>query len=166
MDKAIDYFQRSAKLGNRNAKRIFALEYISGEHIEQNIKKGLAMMTECADSGDSMSCYKLGRIYFFGSEKIEKNREKAVEWLTKSADDGNAYAQNMLSNIEQFENAVLANTIFGMFINLSRCIENDYAQKYKLVKRTVDSRLRRMISQKKQSLCIKNESSHSQEQSY
>lgn len=157
MDKAIDYFQRSAELGNRNAKRILILEYISGEHMEQNIEKGLAMLTERADSGDSMSCYKLGRLYFFGSEGLTKDKEKAVEWLTKSADDGNAYAQNMLGNIEQFENAVLANTIFGMFINLSRCIEDDYAQKYKSVKRTVDSRLRRMISQKKQSLGIKED---------
>jgi len=157
IDKAIDYFQRSAELGNRNAKRILAFEYFSGEHLGQDIEKGLAMLTECADNGDTMSCYNLGRIYLFGSEGIEKNKEKAVEWLTKSADDGNAYAQNILDNIEQFENAVLANTIFGMFINLSRCIEDDYKQKYKSVKRTVDSKLRRMISQKKQTLGMKED---------
>lgn len=230
VDKTIDYFQRSAELGNRNADRILALEYISGEHLEQDIEKGLAMLTECADSGDSMSCYKLsriyfngkivlkdldkaekyllatedneftqyalgklylqkekydiekaisyfeksadknmwssyqlGRIYFFGSEEIEKNKEKALEWLTRSADDGNVYAQNMLVNLDKFENTILVNTIFGMLINLSRCIEDDYAQKYKSVKQKVDSRLRKIISQKKQSLGIKNEPSHSQE---
>lgn len=52
----------------------------------------------------------------------------------------------------QFENAMLANMIFGLFVNLSRCIEDDYTQKYKSVRQTVDSRLRRIIHRKKQSL--------------
>ena len=233
MDKAIDYFKRSAELGNKNAKRVLALEYISGEHLEQDIEKGLAMLTECADSGDNISCYKLGKIYFkgeiilqdlkkaekyllsaedneftkyalgklylqeekydiqkavdyfeksadknmwssyqlgrlylFGTEGLEKDKEKSVEWLTKSANDGNEYAQNMLNNMAQFENSMLANTIFSLFANLSRCIEDDYTQKYRSVRRTVDSRLWRMIHWKKQSLGIKDEKSQSYEQSY
>lgn len=228
MDRAIDYFKRSAELGNKNAKRVLALEYISGEHLEQDIEKGLAMLTECADSGDNISCYKLGKIYFkdeiilqdlkkaekyllsaedneftkyalgklylqeekydiqkavdyfeksadknmwssyqlgrlylFGTEGLEKDKEKSVEWLTKSANDGNEYAQNMLQYIGDFENAMLANTIFGLFVNLSRCIEDDYTQKYKSVRRTVDSRLRRMIHRKKQLLGMKEDFSQS-----
>ena len=233
VDRAIDYFKRSAELGNKNAKRVLALEYISGEHLEQDIEKGLDMLTECADSGDTFACYKLGKVYFkgeivlqdldkadkyllsaenneftqyalgqlylqkekydikkavdyfeksadknmwssyqlgrlylFGAEGLEKNKDNAIEWLTRSANGGNEYAQNMLDNMEQFENAMLANTIFGMFANLSRCIEDDYTQKYKSVRRTVDSKLRRMIHQKKQSLGIKNDQSQSYEQSY
>ena len=103
------------------------------------------------------SSYQLGRLYLFGSEGLEKDKTKAVEWLTKSANDGNEYAQNMLNNMAQFENAVIANTIFGLFANLSRCIEDDYTQKYRSVRRTVDSRLRRMIHRKKQSLGIKDD---------
>lgn len=49
---------------------------------------------------------------------------------------------------------------------LSRCIEDDYMQKYKSVRRTVDSRLRKMIRRKKQSLGIKDDQSHNYEQSY
>lgn len=112
------------------------------------------------------SSYQLGRLYLFGAEGLEKDKTKAVEWLTKSANDGNEYAQNMLNNMAQFENAVLANTIFGLFANLSRCIEDDYTQKYRSVRRTVDSRLRRMIHRKKQSLGIKDDQSQSYEQSY
>ena len=63
----------------------------------------------------------------------------------------------MLNNMAQFENAVIANTIFSLFANLSRCIEDDYTQKYKAVRRTVDSKLRRMIHRKKQSLGIKDD---------
>ena len=232
-EKAVKLLEKAIKLENINAKRILALEHITAEHLEQDIDKGLAMLTECADSGDTCACYKLGKIYFkgeivlqdldkaekylllaedneftqyalgklylqkekydvqkavdyfeksadknmwssyqlgrlylFGSEGLEKDKTKAVEWLTKSANDGNEYAQNMLNNMAQFENAVIANTIFGLFANLSRCIEDDYTQKYRSVRRTVDSRLRRMIHRKKQSLGIKDDQSQSYEQSY
>ena len=231
--KAVKLLEKAIKLENINAKRFLALEYISDEHLDQDIDKGFAMLTECADSGDNFACYKLGKIYFkgdivlqdldkaekyllsaedneftqyafgklylqkekydilkavdcfeksadknvwssyqlgrlylFGAEGLEKDKTKAVEWLTKSANNGNEYAQNMLNNMAQFENAVLANTIFGLFANLSRCIEDDYTQKYKSVRRTVDSRLRRMIHRKKQSLGIKDDQSQSYEQSY
>ena len=60
MPKAITHFQSSAKLGNMYAKRIIALEYISGEFLEQDVDKGIFVLTECADSGDKLSCYKLG----------------------------------------------------------------------------------------------------------
>ena len=231
-DKAVKLLEKAIELNNINSKRFLSLEYISGEHLEQYIEKGLDMLTECADGGDTFACYKLGRIYFkgeivlqdldkaekyllsaedneftqyalgklylqkekydiqkaidyfeksadknywssyqlgrlylFGAEELEKDKGKAVEWLTKSANDGNEYVQNMLDNMEQFENAMLVNTIFSLFANLSRCIEDDYMQKYKSVKRTVDSRLRRMIQKKRQGLGIKDDQSQSYEQS-
>ena len=114
-------------------------------------------------------CFVCVKFYYtgllFGAEELEKDKEKAVEWLTKSANDGNEYAQNMLDNMAQFENTILANTIFALFANLCKCIEDDYTQKYKSVRHTVDSRLRRMIRQKKQSFGIKDEQSQSYEQS-
>ena len=96
-------------------------------------------------------------------QDIERDKEQAIKWFTKSANDGNEYAQAILDNISKFENALLANTILSLFANLSRCIEDDYTQKYKLVRRTVDSRLRRMISQKKLSLGIKEEQAQNYE---
>ena len=101
------------------------------------------------------STYQLGRLYLFGAEGVEKDKEKAAQWLTKSANDGNEYAQNMLDDMGHFENMLLRNTVMGLFVNLSRCIEDDYTQKYKSVRRTVDSRLRRMIRLKKQDMGIK-----------
>ena len=75
------------------------------------------------------SSYQLGRLYLFGADELEKDKEKAVEWLTKSAHDGNEYVQNMLNNIDDFENMLLRNTVMGLFVNLSRCIEDNYSQK-------------------------------------
>ena len=261
MDKAINYFMRSAELNNTNAKRTLALEYISGKHLELDIEKGLEMLTVCADRGDTLSCYKLGKIYFKGeivykdlnmaekyllkaaenkneyalyslgklyleencldkaveyfdkavqydeikpyaayslakimldnnpyhdSEKavsilelaamenewasfllgrlylyntddIPKNNEKALEWLNLSAEHGNEYAQYMLYNIHSFENAVVANAIFGLFVNLSRCIADDYNRKYKSNRMSADRKLKRIIQQKKQALGLKEE---------
>ena len=260
--KAMDFLEKAVRLGNLNAKRFLALEYISGEHIEQDIDKGIEMLTECADFSDPFSCFLLGRIYFkgefvnrdlskaekyllmadkdsghacyylgrlyleeeiydldkavewlekavnydevkanasyslakillednkyhdtqkaikllelsaeennwasfllgrlylFGTEDIEKDKEKAMEWLNRSADDGNVYAQTFLNESRSFENTMLANTVLSLFINLSRCIEDDYIRRYRSVRTSADKKLRRMIIEKKQALGIKEE---------
>ncbi len=41
MDKAIDYFKRSAEMNNTNAKRTLALEYIYGKHLNWTSKRDL-----------------------------------------------------------------------------------------------------------------------------
>ena len=216
-------------MGNQYAKRLLALEYISGKNFEQDIDKGISLLTECADSGDAFSCYKLGnlylkgeivnqdldkaekyllsaednesaqyalgnlylqkekydiekaisnfeksaeknmwssyqlgRLYFFGADDLEKCREKAVHYLNLSAEQGNGYAKNILYNQERFENEVLADTVFNLFINLSHCIEDDYNRSQKNMRSMVDSRLRRMIRKKKEELGIKEENSQQQ----
>ena len=137
--------------------------YKNGLGTEIDIPKAIEYFEKSTEN--MWSTYQLGRLYLFGAEELEKDKEKAVEWLTKSANDGNEYAQNMLDNMAQFENTILANTIFALFANLCKCIEDDYTQKYKSVRHTVDSRLRRMIRKKKQSFGIKDEQSQSYEQS-
>lgn len=137
--------------------------YKNGLGTEIDIPKAIEYFEKSTEN--MWSTYQLGRLYLFGAEELEKDKEKAVECLTKSANDGNEYAQNMLDNMAQFENTILANTIFALFANLCKCIEDDYTQKYKSVRHTVDSRLRRMIRQKKQSFGIKDEQSQSYEQS-
>ena len=137
--------------------------YKNGLGTEIDIPKAIEYFEKSTEN--MWSTYQLGRLYLFGAEELEKDKEKAVKWLTKSANDGNEYAQNMLDNMAQFENTILANTIFALFANLCKCIEDDYTQKYKSVRHTVDSRLRRMIRQKKQSFGIKDEQSQSYEQS-
>lgn len=141
----------------------FGAMYKNGLGTEIDIPKAIEYFEKSTEN--MWSTYQLGRLYLFGAEELEKDKEKAVEWLTKSANDGNEYAQNMLDNMAQFENTILANTIFALFANLCKCIEDDYTQKYKSVRHTVDSRLRRMIRQKKQSFGIKDEQSQSYEQS-
>lgn len=124
--------------------------YKNGLGTDIDISKAIEYFQRSAEN--KWSSYQLGKLYLFGADGFEKDKEKAVRWLTKSAEDGNEYAQKLLENMEQFENAMLANTVFGLFVNLSRCIEEDYAQKYQSVRRTVDRKLRRMILKKKHDL--------------
>ena len=103
------------------------------------------------------SSYQLGRLYLFGADELEKDKEKAVEWLTKSANDGNEYVQNMLNNIDDFENMLLRNTVMGLFVNLSRCIEDNYSQKQCSLKIQTDRKLRKMIQKRKSGIGIREE---------
>ena len=158
LDKAEKYLL----LAEDNEYTQYALAKLYLQEEKYDIQKAVDCFEKSADK-NMWSSYQLGRLYLFGAKGIEKDKEKAVEWLTKSANDGNEYARDMLDDISKFENVLLANTILSLFVNLSRCIEDDYAQKYKSFKQTADCRLRRMIRQKKLSLGIKDEQAQNYE---
>ena len=162
MPQNLDKAEKYLLLAEDSEYTQYALAKLYLQEEKYDIQKAVNYFENCA-AKNHWASFQLGRIYLFGAKDIERDKEKAVEWFTKSANDGNEYAQDLLENMERYENAVLANTIFGLFANLSRCIEDDYTQKYKLVRRTVDSRLRRMISQKKLSLGIKEEQAQNYE---
>ena len=195
--KAAEYFEKSAELGNQYAKRLLAFEYISGKKFEKNMDKGISLLTEFADSGDASACYtlgkiyltkekydiqkaisyfeksvnkniwasyQLGRLYLFGTDGLEKDKEKAMQYLNLSAEQGNEYVQNIFDDREKFENEMLASTIFSLFVNLSRCIEDDYHKNFQSGRKMIDSNLRRMIQEKNLALGIKHE--HGQIQDY
>ena len=69
-----------------------------------------------------------------------------------SAEQGNEYSQNLLENTEQYESEMLADTVLGLFANLSRIIADDYNQKFQSGRKSVDRKVRRMIQEKKQAL--------------
>ena len=123
-DSAVKLLEKAVKLKNSNAKRFLSLEYISGEHLEQD---------------------------------IERDKEQAIEWFTKSANDGNEYAQAILDEISKFENDLLVNTIFSLFVSLSRCIQDSYDNDRKDLQSIVDRKLMRVIRRKKMELGEKEE---------
>lgn len=139
----------------------YALGKLYLQKEKYDIQKAISYFEKSADKNMQASC-QLGRLYFFGADGLEKDEEKAMQYLNLSAGQGNEYAQNFIDNIEQFENEMLANTIFSLFVNLSRCIEDDYHHKFQSGRKMIDSKLRRMIQEKKQSLGIKNEKTFDQ----
>lgn len=157
MSQNLDKAERYLLLAEDNEYTQYALAKLYLQEEKYDIQKAVNFFENCA-AKNHWASYQLGRIYLFGAAGLTKDKEQAIEWFTKSANAGNECAQAMLDNMAQIENAVLANTIFGLFANLSRCIEDDYTQKYKSVRRTVDSRLRRIIQRKKQEVGLKKES--------
>ena len=162
MPQNLDKAEKYLLLAEDSEYTQYALAKLYLQEEKYDIQKAVDYFENGADKNHWAS-YQLGRIYLFGAKDIERDKEKAIEWFTKSANDGNEYARDMLDDIAKFENDLLANTIFSLFVSLSKCIEDDYEQKYKSVRQTVDSRLRRRISQKKLSLGIKEEQAQSYE---
>ena len=100
----MDCLEKAVRLGNLNAKRFLALEYINGEHIEQDIDKGIEMLTECADGGDPLSCFMLGKIYFKG-EFVNRDLSRAEKYLLM-ADKDSGHACYYLGKLYQEEEKI------------------------------------------------------------
>ena len=162
MPQNLDKAEKYLLLAEDNEYTQYALAKLYLQEEKYDIQKAVNYFEKSADKNHWAS-YQLGRIYLFGAAGLTKDKGQAIEWFTKSANDGNEYAQAILDEISKFENDLLVNTIFSLFVSLSRCIEDDYEQKYKSVRQTVDSRLRRMIRQKKLSIGIKDEQAQSYE---
>jgi len=154
IDKGILLLNEFADSGDDFACYKLGKIYLQKE--KYDIKKAITYFERSAEK-NMWSSYQLGRLYFFSTDGLKKDKEKAIQFLNLSAEQGNDYAQNFIDNTEQFENEMLANTIFRLFVNLSRCIEDDYHHKFQSGRKMIDSKLRRLIQEKKQSLGIKNE---------
>ncbi len=141
----------------------YALGKLYLQKEKYDIDKAISYFKKSADKNMWVS-YQLGRLYLFGTDGLKKDNEKAMKFLNLSAEQGNEYSHNFLDNTEQLENEVLANTIFSLFVNLSKCIEDDYHNKFQSGRKIIDSKLRRMIQEKNQALGIKQE--HGQIQEY
>ncbi len=135
------------------------LMYKKGLGTEIDISKAVDFFEKSADK-NMWASYQLGRFYLFGIQGVEKNKGKAVKWLNLSAEQGNEYSQNLLENMEQYEAEMLADTVLGLFANLSRIIADDYNQKFQSGRILVDRKLHRMIQDKKQALGIREEQSY------
>ena len=82
--------EKAADLGNKNAKRFLALEYISGENIEQDIEKGISMLSDL-DNGSVLLC-KIGRYLLNKYKDDPKKRQYGIDILEAQAEKDNPYA--------------------------------------------------------------------------
>lgn len=156
MPQNLDKAERYLLLVEDNEYTQYALAKLYLQEEKYEIQKAVNYFGRSADKNHWAS-YQLGRIYLFGAKDIERDKEQAIEWFTKSANDGNEYAQAMLDNISKFENDLLANTIFSLFVSLSRCIQDSYDNDHKVLQSRVDRKLMRVIRKKKMELGEKEE---------
>ena len=164
IEKGIALLTECADSGDVIASYRLGKIYLQGEIMPQNldkaekydIQKAVNFFENCA-AKNHWASYQLGRIYLFGAVGLTKDKGQAIEWFTKSANDGNECAQAMLDNISKFENDLLANTIFSLFVSLSRCIQDSYDNDRKDLQSIVDRKLMRVIRKKKMELGEKEE---------
>lgn len=156
MPQNLDKAEKYLLLAEDSEYTQYALAKLYLQEEKYDIQKAVNYFENCADKNHWAS-YQLGRIYLFGAEGLTKDKEKAVEWFTKSANDGNEYARDMLDDIAKFENDLLANTIFSLFVSLSRCIQDSYDNDRKDLQSIVDRKLMRVIRRKKMELGEKEE---------
>ena len=163
LHKAVEYFDKAVQYDEIKPYAAYSLAKIMLDNNPYHDSEKAVSILELAAMENEWASFLLGRLYLYGTDDIQKDKEKALEWLKLSAEQGNEYAQNMIDNIHSFENAVVANTIFGLFVNLSKCIADDYNRKYKSNRMSADRKLRRIIQQKKQSIGLKEEHLQNQE---
>ena len=157
LDKAVEWLEKAVNYDEIKAYASYSLAKILLEDNKYHDTQKAIKLLELSAEENNWASFLLGRLYLFGTEDIEKDKEKAKEWLNRSAEDGNVYAQNLLNDSRNFENTMLANTIFALFVNLSRCIEDDYRRSYRSIRMSADKKLRHMINEKKHALGIKEE---------
>ena len=156
MSQNLDKAEKYLLLAADNEYTQYALAKLYLQEEKYDIQKAVNYFEKSADKNHWAS-YQLGRIYLFGAKDIERDKEQAIEWFTKSANDGNEYAQAILDEISKFENDLLANTIFSLFVSLSRCIQDSYDNDRKDLQSIVDRKLMRVIRRKKMELGEKEE---------
>ena len=156
MPQNLDKAEKYLLLAEDNEYTQYALAKLYLQEEKYDIQKAVNYFEKSADKNHWAS-YQLGRIYLFGAKDIERDKEQAIEWFTKSANDGNEYAQAILDEISKFENDLLANTIFSLFVSLSRCIQDSYDNDRKDLQSRVDRKLMRVIRRKKMELGEKEE---------
>ena len=156
MSQNLDKAEKYLLLAADNEYTQYALAKLYLQEEKYDIQKAVNYFENCADK-NHLASYQLGRIYLFGAAGLTKDKGQAIEWFTKSANDGNECAQAMLDNISKFENDLLANTIFSLFVSLSRCIQDSYDNDRKDLQSIVDRKLMRVIRRKKMELGEKEE---------
>ena len=134
----------------------------TGLGTDKDITKAVEFFIRAAENKNHRAELQLGRNFLLGVADIEPDREKGREWLSLSAEHGNGHAQKLLDNMEQYQNQILADTVFSLLVNLSRVIEEDYDRTGRIMHSHVDSKLRRIIQQKKKELGIKENQSPAQ----
>lgn len=156
MPQNLDKAEKYLLLAEDSEYTQYALAKLYLQEEKYDIQKAVNFFENCA-AKNHWASYQLGRIYLFGAAGLTKDKEQAIEWFTKSANDGNEYAQAILDDISKFENDLLVNTIFSLFVSLNRCIQDSYDNDRKDLQSRVDRKLMRVIRKKKMELGEKEE---------
>ncbi len=93
---AFDWFQKSAKQGDKDAEHAVAFALIEGKGVRQNVEEGLQKLKALAKAGHVHSAALLGAFYFGKENYLKKNFKEAIGYLEIAAEKGYLDAQKLL----------------------------------------------------------------------
>ena len=94
--KALDYFKKSAALGNANAQCYMGIYYDKGLVVNQDYKEALTWFKKSAEQDYLDSKLWLGVCYYKG-KGVAQDYKEAVKWFMEAAEQGSGWAQNQLA---------------------------------------------------------------------
>jgi len=89
--------KKAARAGHKGALGECLIE---GLGMRKDIQRGMALLTECAEAGETFAQGSLAGYYLTGEGGL-RDKEKALCWLNRAAENGNSLAQWALSNMDQ-----------------------------------------------------------------
>lgn len=111
-DKAFQYLERSAKVGNYKATYALATWYLFGKHVKKDLKKGVDLLKIAADMGSSDACFDLAVSYEKG-KGIEENIELAFKYYLFAAINGDTEAIHEIGRCYFYGKGVVPNKTLG-----------------------------------------------------
>lgn len=153
LKNAIEYLEKAAEQKNPYAA-YFAGKILLTEDTVKDIRKAIHNFEIAAESGNDFAEYMLGRIYLYGKE-VERDYDRAIAYLTASAEHGNQYAKQLLYSIKANRNWSAALGSLRLLGQISRIIQNRLQDEYKGKQFSFDTKLKRIIDEKKQAHGLK-----------
>jgi TPR repeat protein len=93
--KAVQWYKKAAKQGQRDAQYNLALCYLNGYGIEENEEKAMSLYFKAAERGHAQAQRALAASYY-GGDGVEQDYEKTVYWAQQAAWQGEPGAQWIL----------------------------------------------------------------------
>jgi TPR repeat protein len=91
-DEALQWFYKSAELGNPLGQYFLGYLYRNGYGVEKNPEEAVKWFRQSAEQGNDAAQNNLAFMYLNGSG-VEKNYDEAFKWFRKSAEQGNDAGQ-------------------------------------------------------------------------
>lgn len=155
LKKAIEYLEKAAEQKNPYAAYLAGKIQLTEDAVK-DIRKAIRYFEIAAENGNHYAEYMLGKIYLYGRE-TEQDYAKAIAYLTVSAEHGNQYAAQLLHIIKSNRNWSAALGSLRLLGQISRIIQNRLQDEYKGKQFSFDTKLKRIIDEKKQAHGLKQE---------
>lgn len=99
LDRAVDWYQKSADLGYADAEYALAGVLLMQDSKYFNVKRALTWLAKAADQGHHESEHQLGLMYAYGSNGLRRSPPKAIKLLTAACEGGNQQAMVDYANL-------------------------------------------------------------------